>query len=119
LRGIDRVSDGAPRLLATSYSAPETAVIVSLLQSYGIAACALDGHSRVMPTMMLALGGNRIFVPEGDYEDARQIIGESGPAEATGKPLSKDGPGNVLVTLGLALLIGLVPPPRIAMETED
>ncbi len=110
------MSDGSPRLLATSFSAPETAVLVSLLRSYDIPACVLDGHTGTMPTMILALGGNRVFVPEGDYEDALRIIAESTPQATLARPLAPDGPGNVFITVLLALLLGLVPPPRIALD---
>jgi hypothetical protein len=113
------MGDGEPRLLATSFSAPETAVLLSLLQSYEIPACALDGHTRTVPTMMLALGGNRIYVPEADYDDARRILADSMPQETLAKPMVSDGPGNVLVTLAMTFLFGFVPPPRVALEVEE
>lgn len=113
------MGNGEPRLLATSFSAPETAVLLSLLQSYEIPACALDGHTRAVPTMMLALGGNRIFVPEADFEDARRILAEALPRETLAKPIAADGPRNVFATLAMTLMFGFVPPPRVALELED
>ncbi len=107
---------GAPKLLATSFSAPETAVILSMLRGYDIPACAMDGHTGAMPTMILALGGNRIFVPEPDYDDARALLAEALPQASLAQPLSADGPGNLAVTLALAFLLGLIPPPRIALD---
>jgi len=106
--------DGAVRIVAVSYSAPETAVLISMLRAYGIAASGLSAHAAVDPPMMLALGGNRILVQTHDYDVARALIDDCAPHDSLARPLAERFWVNVALTLLLALCIGFIPPPRPA-----
>jgi hypothetical protein len=102
------------RPIATVYSLPEAAVLLSVLRANGILVYA-GSHAIIAidPNLMVALGGIQINVRASQFEDAVALFEASDggwtrppPSYARNQLLS------ALIALGLFLFCGIAPPPR-------
>ena len=71
----------APTVVFTTSSDIEAAVVMSLLESHGIAARRLSGNTQaILPMTVNTLGAIRIAVPEGQAAEAARILDSHGEA---------------------------------------
>lgn len=108
------MADDSFETVAITYRQPETAVILSMLEAYGIPAYALGAETaRTVPPYTLALGGIRIRVPNSDAADARALLNEAAERESEIPPDDLEGRiGNGLLSFVMTILGG-TPPPRL------
>lgn len=105
-------------LVAITYSQPEAAVILSMLDAYGIPAYPLNQHHlAAAPTLAVALGGIRILAMREAADEARALLAEASDQAppVLPRPLADTGVTNVLITLVFTLFAG-PPPARIALS---
>jgi hypothetical protein len=100
--------------VAITYRQPQTAVILSMFEFYGIPAYALWANTlRMTPADTIAFGGVRIRVHSAHADEARILLLEAAAREdETPRDTPAMRANNGLWALALTL-VGALPPPRL------
>jgi hypothetical protein len=101
------LTDTAFEPVAIVYSQPETAVMLSMFEFYGIPAYAVGfGHARVHWPLALALGGIVVRVHPDLLDDARELLADVATRPAAMRPRFIANP--VIRLLAYLLMFGFV-----------